>query len=156
MSNEVAFSGVWHRVSFSYKRMEEKDVIRDRTLFVLSFISYKRMEEQVVIADRTLLAFNCFGVHFLQKNGGKRCHQGQDLVCSKFHFLQKNGGEGCHRGQALVLRFPTKEWRRRMSLWTGPCVMVSYKRMEEKVSCWTGPLDSLRTGDNFSQKGSCC
>ncbi len=68
------------------------------------FISYKRMEEKDVTVDRPLF---------------------QD-------FLQKNGGEGCHRGQVLVLWFPTKEWRRRMSSWTGPCVMVSYKRMEDK------------------------
>ena len=98
--------------------MEEKDVILDRTLFALNFISYRRMEEKVVIADRTLLALNCFDVH----------------------FLQKNGGEGCHRGQALVSRFPTKEWGRRMSPWTGPCVMVSYKRMEEKDVIMDRPL----------------
>ena len=55
----------WHRVSFSYRRMEEKDVIQDRTLFIFNFVSYKRMEEQVVIQDRTLLALDCFGVHFL-------------------------------------------------------------------------------------------
>ena len=67
------------------------------------------MEEKVVIADRTLLALTCF----------------------ELHFLQKNGGEGCHHGQALVLSFPTKEWRTRMS-------------------CWTGPLNSLRMGDNLS------
>ena len=68
------------------------------------------MEEKVVIADRTLLALSCF----------------------ELHFLQKNGGEGCHRGQALVLHFPIKEWGRRMSSWTGPCFIISYKRMQDK------------------------
>ena len=55
-----------------------------------------------------------------------------------FRFLQKNGGAGCHRGQDLVgfgllwSSFPTKEWWKRMSPWTGPCVIVSYERMEDK------------------------
>ena len=57
---------LWIALEFiSYKRMEEKDVIRDRTLFALSSISYKRMEEKDVIVDRPL----CYG--FLQKNGGQ-------------------------------------------------------------------------------------
>lgn len=88
----------WYRVSFSYRRMEEKDVIQDRTLFILisfptkewrsrlslrtgpcwlwialEFISYKRMVEKDVTLDRPL----CYC--FLRKNGGKGCHTGQDL-----------------------------------------------------------------------------
>ena len=105
--------------------MEEKDVILDRTLFALNFISYKRMEEKDVMLDRTLFV--------LQFISYKRMEE-KDVMVDRplFHtFLQKNGGEGCHRGQALGLWFPTKEWRTRMS-------------------CWTGPLNSLRTGDNFS------
>ena len=86
------------------------------------------MEEKDVILDRTLFTLNPFPT----KEWGKGCHTGQDLVYVEFHFLQKNGGEGCHRGQVLVLSFPIKEWRRRMSSWTGPCFMVSYKRMEDK------------------------
>ena len=57
----------------------------------------------------------CLCSHFLQKNGGKGCHAGQDLVFFNSYSLQKNGGEGCHPGQDLVL-----------------FTLVSYKRMEEK------------------------
>ena len=60
----------------SYKRMEEKDVILDRTLFLLTLISNKRMVEKDVILDRTSFLYS----YFLQKNGGKGCHRGQDLV----------------------------------------------------------------------------
>ena len=66
-------------------------------------VPYKRMEDQDVVPDRTLL------LGFPQKNGGEGCHVGQDLVgwfrtgerkimissqtehCC-FVFIQKNGG----------------------------------------------------------------
>ena len=81
---------------FSYKRMEEKDVILDRTLFALNFVSYKRMEEKVVITDRTFLGLNFISY---KRMGEKDVIMDRPL-CNG--FLQKNGGEGCHRGQALV------------------------------------------------------
>ena len=68
----------------------------------------------------------------------------QRRSASGIFFLQKNGGAGCHRGQDLVglkllwSSFPTKEWRKRLSLGTGPCWLeialefISYKRMEER------------------------
>ena len=37
-------------------------------------VSYKRVEDKDVMPDRTLL------LNFLQKNGGEGCHFGQDLV----------------------------------------------------------------------------
>ena len=37
-------------------------------------VSYKRMEDKDVMPDRTLL------ISFLQKNGGEGCHVGQDLI----------------------------------------------------------------------------
>ena len=39
-----------------------------------SVVSYKRMEEKDVMRDRSLL------LGFLQKNGGKGCHTGQALI----------------------------------------------------------------------------
>ena len=91
----------------SYRRMEEEDVIMDRTLSTLYSISYRRMEEEDVIKDRTLFAL-CFISY-------KRMEEKDVMVDrhSCYDFLQKNGGEGCRRGQALVLWFPTKEWRTR-------------------------------------------
>ena len=67
-------------------------------------VSYKRMEEKNVMPDRTLL----------------------------LDHTQENEGKGCRTGQDLVAWFPTKEWRKRMSCRTGPCCLVSYRRMGEK------------------------
>ena len=84
-------------IVISYKRMEEKDVMSDRTsssllLFpteewgnrmssrtgpcCILMTSYGRMVERDAISSRTLFLF----LNFLQKNGGGGCHPGQDLV----------------------------------------------------------------------------
>ena len=101
----------WYRVSFSYRRMEEKEVIQDRTLFILisfptkewrsrlssrtgpcwlwialEFISYKRMVEKVVIADRTLFALNSISYKRMEE---KDVTVGRPLC---YGFLRKNGG----------------------------------------------------------------
>ena len=42
----------------------------------------------------------------------------------RYHdFLQKNGGKDVILDRTLLSShlFPTKEWRRRRSSWTGPC-----------------------------------
>ena len=58
--------------SVSYRRMGEW--MSCRTGPCCCVVSYKRMEEKDVMWDRSSL------LGFLQKNGGKGCHNGQALI----------------------------------------------------------------------------
>ena len=61
---------------FSYKRMEEKDVILDRTLFSLLLFPTKEWRRRMLYWTGPYHRYR----YFLQKNGVKGCHIGQDLV----------------------------------------------------------------------------
>ena len=112
-----------------------------RNLVEVMGISYKRMEERDVMLDRTLLSSLLFPTKEWRRRMSYRtgpCHR-------HYRFLQKNGGMGCRTGQDLIIvivisykrmeekdvmldrtlfsthLFHTEEWRRRMSSRTGPC-----------------------------------
>ena len=78
------------------------------------------MEEKDVILDRTLF---CFGVHFLQKNGGGGCHHGQDLVYLNSISYRRMEEEDVITDRTLFA-----------------LCFISYKRMEEKDVLVDRPL----------------
>ena len=108
-------------IFISYKRMEEKHATLGRTSFSHRF-SYKRMEERMLLwaGPRCLIVFPY-----------ERMEE-KDVILDRTLFALSS--------------FPTKEWRRRMSSWTGPCFFVfdiSYKRMEEKDVILDRPLSNV-------------
>ena len=79
-------------------------------------VSYKRMEEKDAILGRTLLLDLCFP----QKNGGRGCHTGQDLVFFIVISYRRMEEKDAIQGRTSLS-------------------FNSYKRMEERMSPWTGP-----------------
>ena len=70
----------------------------------------------------------CLYSYFLQKNGGKGCHTGQDLVFFTLISYKSIEEKGVILDRTLfsLLLFPTKASRRRVSYWTGPCFLDTY------------------------------
>ena len=66
--------------------------------------------------------------YFLQKNGGEGCRTGQDLIIVIAISYKRMEEKEVILDRTLLslLLFPTKEWRRRMSLRTGPCRLSRY------------------------------
>ena len=79
----------------------ERGTGRDRVDVVrFIFIPYKRMEEKDVILDRTtLLSLIIFPTEEWRRRMSYRT--GPCSLCS--YFLQKNGGNGCHPGLDLTI-----------------------------------------------------